>query len=154
MQAELGGVDFPTDEQYAKHKRQYQQDRFVIFTHVNRLIRCIIDCQIHLQDGPATRHALELARSFGARVWDNSPLQMKQVPSVGPVSVRKLVTAGVNSLEALEATEAYRINMLLSKQTGFGEKILAVLQNFPKLRVSVKLMGKVRKTSSFRTVKC
>ncbi|MCJ1472198.1 Sec63 [Lambiella insularis] len=142
MQAELGGVEFPTDEQYAKHRNQYQQDRLLVFTHVHRLIRCIIDCQIHLRDGPATRHALELARSFGARVWDNSPLQMKQVPLVGPVTVRKLVTAGINSLETLEATEAYRINMLLSKQPGFGEKILGLLQTFPKLRVSVKLMGK------------
>ena len=115
----------------------------MLFAHAHRLIRCIIDCQIHLQDGSATRHALELARSLSARVWDNSPLQMKQVPSLGPVSVRKLVTAGINSLESLEATEAHRINMVLSKQLGFGEKILAVLQNFPKLRVSVAVMGMV-----------
>ncbi|MCJ1402260.1 Sec63 [Xylographa trunciseda] len=142
LQAELGGVDFPTDERYGKHKKQYQQDRATLFTHAHRLVRCIIDCQIHLQDGPATRHALELARSLSAKVWDNSPLQMKQVPSLGPVSVRKLVTAGINSLESLEATEPHRINTILSKQPGFGEKILAVLQNFPKLRVLVKMTGK------------
>ncbi|MCJ1414208.1 Sec63 [Xylographa parallela] len=141
IQAELGGAEYPTEEQYGKHKKQYQQDRAILFTHVHRLVRCIIDCQIYLQDGPATRHALELARSLSAKVWDNSPLQMKQVPSLGPVSVRKLVTAGINSLEILESTEAHRINMILSKQPGFGDKILAVLQNFPKLRVSVKITG-------------
>lgn len=143
IQAELGGVEFPADEQSGKHKRQYQQDKAILFNHIHRLIRCVIDCQIHLQDGPATRHALELARSLGARVWDNSPLQMKQVPSLGPVAVRKLVTASVNSLEALEATEAHRINMILSKQHGFGEHILSLLKSFPKLRVSVKSMGNV-----------
>ena len=143
LQAELGGVDYPADEQSGKHKRQYQQDRAILFSHVRRLIRCVIDCQIHLRDSPATRHALELARSLGARVWDNSPLQMKQIPSIGPVSVRKLVTADINSLEALEGTEASRINMVLSKQNGFGEKVLGFLKNFPKLRVSVKLIASV-----------
>lgn len=143
IQAELGGVDFPADEQSGKHKRQYMQDKAILFSHIHRLIRCVVDCQIYLQDGPATRHALELARSLGARVWDNSPLQMKQVPSLGPVAVRKLVTASINSLEALEATEVYRINMILSKQPGFGEKILGLLKSFPKLRVSVKSMGSV-----------
>ena len=148
LQAELGGVDFPADEQYAKHKRQYLQDKALLFSHIHRLIRCVIDCQIHLQDGPATRNALELARSLGARVWDNSPLQMKQVPSLGPVAVRKLVTASINNLETLEATEAYRINMILSKQPGFGEKLLSLLKSFPKLRVSVKSMGSVCSSTS------
>lgn len=143
IQAELGGVEFPADDQFGKHRRQHQQDKAILFSHIHRLIRCVIDCQIHLQDGPAIRYALELARSLASRVWDNSPMQMKQVPSLGPVAVRKLVTANINSLEALEATEAYRINMILSKQPGFGEKILGLLKSFPKLRVSLKSMGSV-----------
>lgn len=143
IQAELGGVDYPSDEQFAKHRKQYQQDRAIIFSHVHRLIRCLIDCQLHLQDGSAARHALELARSFGARVWDNSPLQMKQIPNIGLVAVRKLAIAGINSLEALEATEPSRLNLLLSKNPGHGEKILGHLSRFPKLRVTVKMMGKV-----------
>ena len=143
MQAELGAVDFPVSEQFAKHKKQYQLDRAVIFSHINRLIRCIIDCHLHLQDGPATRHALELARSFGARVWDNSPLQLKQIPQVGIVSVRKLVMADINSIDALESTEAHRLDLLLSKNPGYGEKLLASARSFPKPMVAVKFMGKV-----------
>ena len=144
IQAELGCVDFPTDEQYAKHRKQFQQDRAVIFSHINRLIRCIIDCQICLQDAVTTRHALELARSFGARVWDNSPYQMKQIPQIGPVAIRKLAIGGINSIEALEAAEPHRIELLASKNPPFGNRILASLKDFPKLRVSLKLMGKVR----------
>ena len=143
FQAELGGVDFPSDEQFVKHKKQYHQDKAILFSHIHRLIRCVIDCQIQRQDAPATRHALELARSLSTRVWDNSPLQMKQIPNIGPVAVRKLVTAGINSLEALEQAEPQRINMLLSRQPGFGEKVLDTLRSFPKLRVFVKIMGKV-----------
>ena len=143
IQVELGAVDFPANEQFTKHKKQYQQDRALIFSHIHRLIRCVIDCQLHLQDGPATRHALELARSFGARVWDNSPLQLKQISQVGIVSVRRLVMAGINSIDALESTEAHRLDMLLSKNPGYGEKLLASTRSFPKPMVTVKFMGSV-----------
>ena len=143
IQSELGGIDYPTDEQYLKHRKQYQQDKAILFSHIHRLVRCVIDCQLHRQDAPAARHALELARSLGARVWDNSPLQMKQVPLIGIVAVRKLAVAGINSLEALEEADAQRIEMILSKNLGFGSKILASLKAFPKLRVSLKLIGKV-----------
>ena len=131
------------DEQYGKHKRQYNQDRAVVFSHINRLIRCVIDCQIYLQDGVTVRNALELARSLSARVWDNSPLQMKQIPNIGLVAIRKLAMGGINSIEALEAAEPHRLEMLLSKNPPFGQKLLANTKDFPKLRVSLKLMGKV-----------
>lgn len=143
IQTELGGVDFPADEQYAKHRKQFQQDKAVIFSQINRLIRCVIDCQIYLEDAVTTRHALELARSFGARVWDNSPYQMKQIAQIGPVAIRKLALGGINSIEALEAAEPHRIEMLTSKNPPFGNKILASLKDFPKLRVSLKMMSKV-----------
>lgn len=143
MQAELGGVEYPIDEQYTKHKRQFHQDRDIIFANVNRLIKCVIDCKIHLQDSIAVRHALELMRSLGARVWDSSPYQLKQIPQIGPVAIRKLVMGGVNNIEALEMTGAERIEMLLSKNPPFGNKMLGALKNFPKLRITVKMMGKV-----------
>lgn len=143
IQSELGGNDFPADEQYAKFKRQYQLDKGIIFNHIHRLIRCVIDCQIHLHDAVNVRHALELARSFAAKVWDNSPHQLKQVSNLGPVAVRRLANGGITSIETLEAAEAHRIEMLLSKHPPFGSRVLAALTDFPKLRVSVKMMGKV-----------
>ena len=143
IQAELGGVEFPADEHYLKHKKQYLQDKAIIFSHIHRLIKCVIDCQIYLQDAVAAKHALELLRSFGAKVWDNSPYQMKQVPQIGLVTIRKLALGGINSIELLESAEPHRIEMLLSKNPPFGAKLLASLQDFPKLWVSVKMMGKV-----------
>ncbi|KAL8674416.1 MAG: hypothetical protein Q9168_001208 [Polycauliona sp. 1 TL-2023] len=145
IQSELGGVEFPADEQFNKFKRQYQQDKNIIFNHIHRLVRCVIDCQIHLQDAVTVRHALELARGFAARVWDNSPHQMKQVPNIGPAAIRRLANGGINSLESLEGAEPHKIEMLLSKHPPFGSRILTVLKDFPKLRVSVKMAGKVVK---------
>ena len=96
-----------------------------------------------MKDAVAVRHALELARSLSAGVWDNSPLQMKQILNIGPVAVRKLAVAGINSLEALEATEPYRIEHLLAKNPPFGSNVLSKLDEFPKFRISLKLLSKV-----------
>jgi len=143
LQAELGGMEFPADEQYAKFKRQFNIDKAILFSHIHRLVHCVIDCQIHLQDAVAVRHALELGRSFSARVWDNSPYQMRQIAQIGLVAIRKLAAGGINSIEALETAEPHRIEMLMSKNPPFGQKLLDKLKDFPKLRVSVKMMGKV-----------
>ena len=143
LQSELGGIDFADGEQFQKHKFSFQQDKNFVFNHVNRLTRCVIDCQIHLQDSAAVLNALVLARSFGGKVWDDSPMQMKQIDQIGVVAVRKLASAGIASLEALELAEAHQIDMILSKNPPFGVKLLARLTGFPKLRVSVKVLGKV-----------
>ncbi|KAH2544902.1 hypothetical protein KXW97_001735 [Aspergillus fumigatus] len=142
IQSELGGVEYPDGEQYQKHKFAFQQDKNFVFSHINRLIRCVIDCQISLGDSITARNALELARSFGAKVWDNCPLQMKQIDQVGIVAVRKLAAAGITSIDALEATEPHCIDMIMSRNPPFGMKLLARVADFPKLRVNVKLAGK------------
>lgn len=103
----------------------------------------MIDCLIAREDSVSILNALELARSFGAKVWDSSPLQMKQIEQVGVVAVRKLAAAGITSIEVLEDTEPHRIEMALSKNPPFGVKLLARLKEFPKLRVAVKMVGKV-----------
>lgn len=143
VQSELGAVDLPDGEAFQKHRFTFQQDKTFVFSHINRLIRCIIDCQVGLEDSFTLRNALELARSFGAKVWDDSPLQMKQIEQIGVVAVRKLASSGITSIEALELCEPHQIDMILSRNPPFGRKLLERLVDFPKLRVSVKMIGKV-----------
>ncbi|KAE8386895.1 Sec63 Brl domain-containing protein [Aspergillus alliaceus] len=139
IQCELGALDFPDGEQFQKHKFAFQQDKSFVFSHINRLIRCIIDCQISLEDSIAAKNALELARSFAAKVWDSSPFHMKQIAQIG-VAIRKLAAARITSIVALEHTEPHKIDMILSKNPPFGMKLLGRLCDFPKLRVSVKMV--------------
>jgi ATP-dependent DNA helicase HFM1/MER3 len=78
-----------------------------------------------------------LERSLGARIWDDSPLQMKQIESIGVVAVRKLVNAGVRSMEDLEDCEPHRIETLVGRNPPYGLTILDKVRSFPKLRVSL-----------------
>ncbi|GLA79446.1 ATP-dependent DNA helicase MER3 [Aspergillus tubingensis] len=148
IQSELGAVDLPDGEPFQKHRFTFQQDKTFVFSHINRLIRCIIDCQVGLEDSFTLRNALELARSFGAKVWDDSPLQMKQIEQIGVVAVRKLASSGITSIEALELCEPHQIDMILSRNPPFGRKLLERLVDFPKLRVSVKMIGKEKQSGT------
>ncbi|KAF2488471.1 P-loop containing nucleoside triphosphate hydrolase protein [Lophium mytilinum] len=140
IQAHLGGAELGFDEKAGKHRQQYLTETSIIFKHINRLVRCIIDCELTLEDSVAIRNALMLERSLGGRAWDDSPMQIKQIEQLGIVAVRKLVNGGINSIEALENNEAHRIEMVLGKNPPFGMKLLAGLKHFPKLHVSVYLV--------------
>jgi ATP-dependent DNA helicase HFM1/MER3 len=143
LQSELGGCNFPHNDQFQRHRPTFQQDKNFVFSHVNRLIRCVIDCQIEWKDAISVRNALELERSIASHGWDDSPMQMKQIEQIGVVAVRKLVAAGINCIHSLEETEPNRIEMILSKNPPFGVKVLARLSDFPKLRVTIRLKNKV-----------
>ncbi|KAL4763068.1 putative DEAD/DEAH box DNA helicase (Mer3) [Aspergillus foveolatus] len=142
IQFELGAVEFPSGERFQKHRCTFQQEKNIVFAHVNRVIRCIIDCQVYLEDSVTLRNALELSRSLAARVWDHSPLQMKQVEKINAAAVRKLVAHGIDSIVALEKSKPHLINIALSKNQAFGMSLQKPLADFPKLRVSVKMTGK------------
>ncbi|KAI9666843.1 MAG: Sec63 [Trizodia sp. TS-e1964] len=143
IQAELGGVEFPAEEQFQKHRQQYALDKGVVFQTITRLARCIIDCKSVLLDSVSVRNGLELTRSLSSKVWDSSPLQLKQIEKLGTVAVRKLVVAGINNLEELEASEASRIESVLNRNPPFGKEILTSVKLFPKLRVSAKVVKKI-----------
>jgi Sec63 Brl domain len=138
LQSQLGSVKEPAGPKLDKYHAQYHTDTFPVFSHANRLIRCIIDCQLSLKDAVAARNALELARSFAARAWDNTPNVLKQVQGIGDVFMRKLAANGINSIDTLLATEPHRINLILGKQQPFGAQIGQKLSSFPNLMVSIK----------------
>lgn len=139
IQATLGAVDLPTED--PKHRIEYASAKTIIFQHVHRLVRCIVDCQLYLDDAVTTRNALMLARSLGAQVWDDSPLHMKQLEGVGLVSVRKLAVAGIKSIEDIENAEPHRLEQLMSRNPPYGRQLQEKARAFPRLRVSLKAAG-------------
>ncbi|KAI9664828.1 MAG: Sec63 [Bathelium mastoideum] len=145
IQTVLGSVDIPGRDVQSKIRNQHQIEQAVVFQHVHRLIRCTIDCELSRQDSTGTKNALMLARSLAARVWDDSPLQLKQLERIGVVAVRKLVAAGIRTIEELETADAQRIQTILTKPNPFGLRVLDQARAFPKLRVSVEMHGQPKR---------
>ncbi|KAH8636337.1 ATP binding protein [Alternaria alternata] len=137
IQSVLGSAVISWDGEAGKHRSQYISETQIIFKNISSLVRCIIDCQIILADSVSIHSALMLERSLGARIWDDSPLQMKQIDSIGVIAVRKLVNAGLRSIEDLEGCEPHRIEALVGRNPPYGLTILDMVRSFPKLRVSL-----------------
>ncbi|ENI06937.1 hypothetical protein COCC4DRAFT_191373 [Bipolaris maydis ATCC 48331] len=138
IQSVLGSADISWDGDMAKHRSQYATETMMVFRNLGSLIRCIVDCQIVLGDAVSIHSALMLERSFGAKAWDDSPLQMKQIETLGVVAVRKLVNAGIKSIEDLEGCDPHRIEAVVGRNPPYGLQILEKIKCFPKLRVSLQ----------------
>lgn len=139
IQATLGAVDLPSQDY--KQRTEFNTARTIIFQSVNRLIKCVVDCNLFLEDSVTSRNALALARSLGARVWDDSPLHLKQLDGVGLVTVRKLAAAGIRSIEDIDTAEHHRIEQILSRNPPYGAQLQEKARAFPRLRVSLMLVG-------------
>ncbi|KAL1801518.1 hypothetical protein ACET3X_001860 [Alternaria dauci] len=140
IQSVLGSAVISWDGEAGKYRSEYTKETQIIFKNIGSLVRCIIDCQIILGDSVSIHSALMLERSLGAKVWDDSPLQMKQIESIGVVAVRKLVNAGLRSIEDLESCEPHRIEALVGRNPPYGLTILDKVRSFPKLRVSLHVL--------------
>lgn len=140
---EIGMVEFPADAHLQKYKTTLIQDKSLVFKHCHRIVRCIIDCKLNFKDSFSVKSSLEVARCLKARVWENSPLQLRQIEGFGPASVKKLVNAGVRSLEMLERLEAHRIETIMSRNPPFGSKVMKAARDIPKLRVLSHQISKV-----------
>lgn len=142
IQCILAGDTLPAQDREKSLSSQFQQDKGVIFSHIKRLIRCVVDFQIHREDSISLRAALLLCRSFCAEVWDDTCMQLKQIDNIGVVSARKLNMAGITTIDTLEQSDPHRIEMILGRATPFGRQVLERAKGFPKVRVGIKIAGK------------
>jgi len=139
IQAVLGGVNHIADQ--PTHRVQYSIDQSLIFQHVHRLIRCMVDCQNIDKDAVGIRNSLMLSRSLAARIWDDSPMVLQQIEQIGPVAMRKLINAGITSIDELSSTDPGRLELVLNKASPYGMTMHRHVQTFPKLRVSLQIIG-------------
>ncbi|KAF2724757.1 P-loop containing nucleoside triphosphate hydrolase protein, partial [Polychaeton citri CBS 116435] len=137
VQAVLGVVELPSEE--SKFRVEFAGSKSFIMHQAPRLIRCMIDCQLYLKDSVAARNALILARSVSAQVWDDSPLHMKQLETVGLVTVRKLAAVGIKTIEDIESVEAHLIERALTRSPPYGAQLQSKARAFPRLRVALTM---------------
>jgi ATP-dependent DNA helicase HFM1/MER3 len=142
IQAQLGGIEHPGKKDFAVLRRQFNTEKAIIFERIQRLIRCVIDCKAFDCDAIATRHALDLARSFSAEYWETSNLQLRQIPQFGPVAVRKLVSNNINSVEKLASLDTASIERYVSKNPPFGKKTQELLVGFPRFTLASQIIGR------------
>lgn len=128
-------MDASTDESFTKIRIQFKQDTSLVFQHLHRIIRCIIDCKLCTGDSISVRNALELARCLSARAWENSPSMLRQLKGFGPVMAKKFVNSNITSLDMLRTLDAQQIERIAGKNPTWGSKVLQDLNGVPWFRL-------------------
>jgi len=151
IQVQLGGVELPNEKDF--NRRQFLTEKSMVFERIQRLVRCAVDCKAYDCDAVATQNALELSRSISAEHWEHLPSQLRQIPNIGAAAVRKMVTAGINSVEKLITTDSATIERAMSRNPPFGHKLLDMLKEFPLLTLKADITGRIIKAGQSPKVK-
>ncbi|RDW94726.1 hypothetical protein BP5796_00489 [Coleophoma crateriformis] len=153
IQIQLSGIELPTDSgSVASDRRQFMLDKSIIFDRMKRLIRCVVDCKAYNCDAIAMRNALDLARAISSDYWENSPLQVRQIPQLGPVAMRKLAGNHITSVEQLVCMDSAQLERVIGRNPPFGSKMLKVLSGFPRLTIQGSIVS-ILDSKSVDTVK-
>ncbi|KAL2075798.1 hypothetical protein VTL71DRAFT_741 [Oculimacula yallundae] len=140
IQIQLGGIEDPAEKNFISVRRQFGIEKGIIFERIQRLMYCIIDCKAHDSDSISTRHALDLARSISAGFWEYSNLQLRQVPQIGPVATRKLVSNSVQTIDELGKMDTATIERLMLRiASEIVGRVTAKSKGLPKILVKARL---------------
>jgi ATP-dependent DNA helicase HFM1/MER3 len=102
--------------------------------------------------GFALRSALELLRSVNGKAWENTATIFRQIPTIGPKSMKKLEQVGcaskcnaatvwgcsltVTAFDDLIKADPSQINNWLNRANPYGFQVLAAARNMPRFCVT------------------
>jgi ATP-dependent DNA helicase HFM1/MER3 len=141
VQVKLGGVQLPDEAEANQIRRQFASDERQVVDGMKRLVRCFVDCREADRDATSVRVGLELSRSLAAGGWDGRPPQLLQIPSIGPVGMRKLVSQGVLSVLDLANRDHMDIGRLLSRNPAQGKAMFDTLAKLPRLTLEASAVN-------------
>lgn len=137
IQMELGRVEVTNISGFERQRLHAETSRVLDVMH--RLIRTVIECKGSDADGTACWAALELARSMTAKAWENRPMQLLQVPQLGPAMMRKLVSHNIRTVSELANSDPGNIERIVSRNPPFGKKMVDSIAFFPRLTLSMSI---------------
>ncbi|KIK58337.1 hypothetical protein GYMLUDRAFT_246354 [Collybiopsis luxurians FD-317 M1] len=145
IQAVLGGISLNLPE-YRSGDSQPHLEAFSVFRHLSRIARAIVEVAIVRRLGSPLKHALELARCFQAKAWEDRPVVLRQIESIGEKSLKArlncllavLAENGITTIADLRTQDSWQLEMLLNRRPPFGLEVLAVVQQFPVYSLKLK----------------
>ncbi|CAK5277542.1 unnamed protein product [Mycena citricolor] len=137
IQAILGGISLNTAE-YKTSDSQPHLEAYTVFKHVCRIARVVVEVAVVQKRGAQLKHGLEMVRCLTAKAWDDRPVVLKQVESIGDKSIKVLAENGITSLFQLGQQEPHRIELLLNRRPPFGHEIISSVRELPHYMLEVQ----------------
>ncbi|KAH7879983.1 Sec63 Brl domain-containing protein [Lentinula edodes] len=125
IQAILGGISLNAPE-YRSNDSQPQFEAYSVFKHLPRIARAIVEVAIVRRFGAPLKYGLELVRCSIAKAWEDRPVVLRQIESIGEKSLK---ASGHTS--SARQQDTLRLETLLNRRPPFGLEMLASAQEFP-----------------------
>ncbi|KAE9393645.1 P-loop containing nucleoside triphosphate hydrolase protein [Gymnopus androsaceus JB14] len=118
IQAVLGGISLSQPE-YKSGDSQPHLEAYSVFRHLPRIARAVVEVSIAKRFGAPLKHGLELVRCFTAKAWEDRPVVLRQIESIGEKSLKVLAEHGITSVPTLRKQDSLRLEMLLNRKPPF-----------------------------------
>ncbi|XP_029309816.1 probable ATP-dependent DNA helicase HFM1 [Cottoperca gobio] len=132
IQAQLGSISL--------QEFGLTQDTSKIFRNGMRISKCLSEFLSHRSETgfSAVLHSLILAKSFRAKLWENSPYVSKQLEKIGQTLSTAMVNAGLTTFSKIEQTNARELELILNRHPPFGNQIKESVINLPTYEVTLE----------------
>lgn len=149
IQMTLGNVDWePYKEQLKQGASGPALDSYQVFRVAPRICKAMATIALQKEDGETLKNALALIRVVSGKAWPGTAVIFRQIDAIGAKSIKVLGSKGITSFQRLARTDPRQIEMLLNRQTGFGNKIVTAAKTFPVFHVTINQETKVPETAT------
>lgn len=149
IQMTLGNVDWdPYKEQLKQGSSGPTFDSYQVFRIAPRICKAMATIALQKEDGETLKNALALIRIVSGKAWPGTAVIFRQIDAIGAKSITVLGNNGITTFQKLAKTDPRKIEMLLNRQTGFGNKIVTAAKSFPIFHVSIQQETQVSETAT------
>lgn len=113
-----------------------------------RICKAIVKVAIEKEDGGSLKAALELVRSINGKAWENTSTVFRQIDDIGAKSIKVLGANGIITFRALAQTDPRRVEMLLNRAIGFGNRVVDRAKTYPQFRLELEQITQISESNT------
>ncbi|KAM0824259.1 hypothetical protein ACQ4PT_070323 [Festuca glaucescens] len=124
------------------HDLSLNQETSSICSNGCRIAKCMKEYFIYKKSYKSAINSMLLGKCLDQKLWESSPLLLKQLPGIGIVTAKALKNAGVDSFESLAAADARKLESATGRNYPFGNQIKDSLSALPpKIDIQIEDAG-------------
>ncbi|XP_073288785.1 DExH-box ATP-dependent RNA helicase DExH17 isoform X2 [Primulina huaijiensis] len=113
------------------HDLSMSQDMNSVCSNGCRIAKCMKEYFLYKKSYRGALNSTLLAKCLHQKLWDDSQYLLKQLPGIGMVTAKALLSMGIKSFEALSEADPRKIELITGRKYPYGNHIKESLQSLP-----------------------
>ncbi|XP_073150697.1 DExH-box ATP-dependent RNA helicase DExH17 isoform X2 [Henckelia pumila] len=113
------------------HDLSMSQDMNSVCSNGCRIAKCMKEYFLYKKSYRGALNSTLLAKCLHQKLWDDSQYLLKQLPGIGMVTAKALLSMGIKSFEALSEADPRKIELITGRKYPYGNHIKESLLSLP-----------------------